>query len=262
MIAPIPFEPLRFRSAAEHYLAVRPAYAAGLPGLVARNCGLDGAGRALDLGCGPGQLARAFSPFFAEILAVDPEPEMLAEGEKLRVDSRITYQQGSSQDLGPAMGSFRLVSIGRAFHWMDRVETLRRLDAMIDLGGAIVLFRVDHLDVPLNGWLGRYQATLDAAVGTGGRAAWKQPGWVRHEALLLDSSFSALQRIGIIERFQTSAERLIDRALSMSSTSRARLGDEGVRRLREEVAASLRDVTEAGFVTEVLESVALIARRP
>jgi SAM-dependent methyltransferase len=259
---PIPFDPQRFRSAAAHYLAGRPSYAPALPGLVARSCDLDGTGRALDLGCGPGQLARALAPYVSGVLAVDPEPEMLAVGEGLTADSTIEYRQGSSQDIGPAMGRFRLVTIGRAFHWMDRAETARRLDQLVDPGGAIVLFRVDHLDVPINDWLTQYQNVLDASLGGGGRSAWKQPGWVKHEAVLLESPFSALERIGVIERVRTPVANLLDRALSMSATTRARLGDAGVNRLRDEIDALLAEVVEDGLVTEVLESIALIARRP
>jgi SAM-dependent methyltransferase len=259
---PIPFDPQRFRSAAAHYLAGRPGYAPALAGFVARSCGLDGSGRALDLGCGPGQLARAFAPYVSRVLAVDPEPEMLAVGEGLTTDSIIDYRQGSSQDLGPEMGQFRLVTIGRAFHWMDRAETARRLNHMIDPGGAIVLFRVDHLDVPANGWLDRYQTVLDASLGSGIRSAWKRPGWIRHEAVLLESPFSALERIGVIEQIRTPVGSLLDRAVSMSTTTRARLGDHGANRLRDEIETLLAEVAEGGLVTEVLESIALIARRP
>src|SRR5689334_9769606 len=57
------FQPHRFRSAAAHYLAGRPAYAQRLIRLVARLIDLTNADRMLDLGCGPGMLAGAFAPF-------------------------------------------------------------------------------------------------------------------------------------------------------------------------------------------------------
>ena len=56
----------------------------------------------------------------------------------------IEFREGSSRDLGPDLGTFRLAVIGRAFHWMDREETLRRLDAIIEPAGAVVLFGADH----------------------------------------------------------------------------------------------------------------------
>jgi hypothetical protein len=57
------------------------------------------------------------------------------------------------------------------------------------------------------------------------------------------------------------AEALIDRALSMSSTSRARLGaraDAMVSEMRELLA----ELAPSGHLTEVLATSALIARRP
>ncbi len=261
MITPIPFDPHRFRSAAAHYLQGRPDYAPGLVPRVAGLCGLDGAGIALDLGCGPGQLARALLPFVASVLAIDPEPEMLGVGQTLSAGLPIAFRQGSSQDLAPGMGPFRIAVIGRAFHWMDRVETARRLDGLIAPGGALVLFSDVHPDVPDNAWRAPYQAALDAAVGGGSRAAWRGPGWVKHEAILLDSPFPTLERIGMVERLYTPVATMVQRAQSMSSTSRDRLGDAGIAQLVQAVEAVLAPVAVAGMVTEVVESVALIARR-
>lgn len=261
MIEPIPFVPDRFRSAAAHYLTGRPAYAPVLIQRVASVCGLDGTGRLLDLGCGPGQLATAFASFVTDVLAVDPEPEMLAVAKSRAAGAAVTFQQGSSQDLDPAWGRFRAVTIGRAFHWMDRVETARRLDAVIEPGGALVLFHVDHLAVPDNDWREAYRAALDTALGEGTRSKFRGPGWVPHEAVLLDSPFSALERVGVIERRRTPGASLVDRALSMSSTTRAQLGD-AAEALRDRITALVAAASVDGMVTEVVESVALIARRP
>jgi SAM-dependent methyltransferase len=261
MIVPIPFDPHRFRSASAHYLQGRPDYAAGLMPRVAGLCGLDGAGVALDLGCGPGQLARALLPFVESVLAMDPEPEMLALGRSLSAGLPIDFVQGSSQDLAPGTGPFRIAVIGRAFHWMDRVATARLLDGLIVPGGALVLFSDTHPDVPDNAWRAPYQAALDGVVGGGNRAAWRGPGWVKHEGVLLDSPFPALERIGILERRRTPVAQMLERAQSMSSTSRDRLGEAGIARLLEAVQAVLAPVAVDGMVTEVVESVALIARR-
>jgi len=39
----------------------------------------------------------------------------------------LALWQGGSYDLTPGMGPYRMVSIGRAFHWMDRLATLAML---------------------------------------------------------------------------------------------------------------------------------------
>ena len=263
MIEPIPFQPDRFRSAAAHYLQGRPAYADGLIAAVAQLCGLDGQGTLLDLGCGPGQLARAFRPYVGGAVGMDPEPEMLALARALTdaAGLPINYRLGSSQEIGPELGALRLVTVGRAFHWMDRAETARRLDRLLVPGGALVLFSTEHPDVPDNAWRAGYRAVLDAATGANQRQPWRGPGWVKHEGVLLDSPLSALRQVSVIDRRQTPAAALLDRALSMSGTTR-RLGEAGVTRLRAELDALVQAVAADGMVTEVVQSVALLAQRP
>ena len=261
MTGPIPFEPARFRSAATHYLRGRPSYAPGLIADVAALCGLDGTGRLLDLGCGPGQLAIALRPHFAEALGMDPEPEMLDVARRSTAEAGIavSFRQGSSYDLGPALGPLRMVAVGRAFHWMDRPATARQVAAMLQPGGALVLFRTDHPPVPDNAWRTEFNAVLDAARG-GKQRPWRQPGWAPAEAVLLDSPLPRLHRVGVIERRDVPSADLIDRALSMSSTTRQRLGEAGITALCAKAAALVADIAREGMVTEVVESSALIAR--
>src|SRR5215472_284873 len=141
------FQPRRFRSAAQHYLAGRPAYSPRLIRHVAQFTGLTTNNRVLDLGCGPGMLAGAFAPLAGEVIAVDPEPEMLRIAEtEFGGIWRISFVHGSSFDLSPALGYFRLVTMGRSFQWMDRVETLRRLDKLIEPGGTVALFNSGYRD--------------------------------------------------------------------------------------------------------------------
>ena len=116
----------RFQSAAAHYCAGRAPYPAALIARTAELLKLDRRDRIMDLGCGPAQLAIAFAPFCVDVLALDPEPAMLALARQASLDvPNVRVVQGGSEDLGPELGNFRAVMIGRAFHWMDRRETLR-----------------------------------------------------------------------------------------------------------------------------------------
>ena len=256
-------EPGRFHTAAHHYLQGRPAYAPALIRRVAQLCGLGAGRRVLDLGCGPGQLALAFAPLAGQIVAVDPEPEMLriAREQAVRAGLPIEFREGSSRNLGSDLGAFRLAVIGRAFHWMDREDALRRLDAIIEPAGSVVLFGDDHPQVPDNRWREAYDQLIDRyAEDDAERAARRAPDWPGHEAVLLDSPFPDLERISIIERRHTPLERFADRALSMSSVSRGLIGaraDDLAREVSETMAPFARD----GLVAEVVESKALIARR-
>ena len=246
----------RYRSAAQHYERGRVPYAPALIRRVAEVTGLGSQHRVLDLGCGPGPLARGFAPFAGEVLAVDPAPEMLAEARALAAGApNIRFLAGSSHDIGPALGHFRLVVMGRSFHWMDRVDTLKRLDRMIDPGGALALFSDSAPAVPANAWLKAWdeiRARYEPNIGP----HMLDPQWIRHEAILLDSPFARLERFGVIERRAIDVETLVQRALSMGSTSPAHLGGR-MPTLVAEIRAALADVRE-----EVVETSALVASRP
>ncbi len=259
----MPGEPTRFHTAARYYLSGRPLYAAGLIRRVVQLCGLGPTHRLLDLGCGPGQLALAFASVVKEVVGIDPEVEMLkvARGEAERAGLRIDFREGSSRDLDNHLGAFRVVVIGRAFHWMDRPDTLTRLDRIIEPGGAVVLFGDDHPKIPDNRWVEVFRQMIDRyAEADSERAGRRGPDWLRHEAVLLDSPFPHLERIGVIERRATPVEQLVDRALSLSSVSHALIGPRADD-LAREVRDAMTPFAVAGVLSEVVESQALIARR-
>ncbi len=258
MIEPLPFKPGRFHSAAASYEQGRTPYAPALIRRVAAVCGLRAHHRVLDLGCGTGALARGFAPLAGEVLAIDPEPAMLEAGREAAGEAaNIRFLRGSSYDLGAAQGRFRLVVMGRSFHWMDRVDTLRRLDGMIEAGGAVALFHDHSPAVPENAWLERWREVRRRYEPPD--ADYRGPNWVRHEAVLLDSPFARLECFGVIERRDVTVEAMVARAFSMSSTSPARLGGQA-----EAMAAELRAVLAplaAAGLKEVAMTGALVAWR-
>ncbi len=262
---PLPFDPHRFRTAAGHYRAGRTAYPPLLIRRVAERVGVGPAHRVLDLGCGPGPLAIGFSYFAGEVVAIDPEPAMLREAEAAAAGlaPQIVFREGSSYDLSAALGRFRLVVMGRSFHWMDRAETLRRLDTMIEPGGAVALFDDNHPEVAENAWRERWRALIDRyAEGDPVHDRRRVKGaWVRHPPFLLASAFSRIERLSVLGRRMTTTGSLIDRAMSMSSTSRARLGEARAAALVAELRALFAELAPAGTLEEVLEWSAMVATR-
>lgn len=252
---PPPLDPERYRSAAAHYERGRVPYAPRLIRRVAEVTGLGAPHRVLDLGCGPGPLARSFAPLVGEVVAIDPAPEMLAAARALAgATANIRFLAGSSYDLGPDLGPFHLAVMGRSFHWMDRVDTLGRLDRMIDPAGALALFQDSAPAIPANAWRKTWYDIREQYEPKTG-AHEHDPHWIRHEAILLDSPFARLERFAVIERRPLDVETLVQRALSMGSTSPAHLGDR-MASMTAEIRAALADVHE-----EVVETSALVAWR-
>jgi SAM-dependent methyltransferase len=252
---PPPFDPDRYRSAAAHYERGRVPYAPALIHRVAEVTGLGPQHSVLDLGCGPAPLARGFAPLVREVVAMDPSAEMLNEARALAGSAaNIRFVAGSSYDLSPSLGHFHLVVMGRSFHWMDRVDTLKRLDRMIEPAGAVALFHDAACAVPANAWRKVWDEIRDRYEPDAGPHE-RDPNWIRHEAILLDSPFSRVESLGVIERRAIDVETLVQRALSMGSTSPARLGERTAAFVAE-LRGALADVRE-----EVVETSALVAWR-
>jgi SAM-dependent methyltransferase len=226
---------------------------------VANHLGLTKEHRLMDLGCGPGWLGIAFAPLVGKVIGIDPEPAMLEAARAIATAAGIEIEmiEGSSYDLSLQLGTFRAVVIGRAFHWMDRADTLRKLDALIEEDGAVLLFNDVRPDVPQNAWLKRYLEVVDRFTNS---SAGFAPERLRHETTLLESRFDQLTRIGVIEQRVVSVESLIDRALSMSTSSPEQLGARSGQ-LAQEMTTEMLPFANNGDVVEVIESQALIARR-
>ena len=253
---PQPYDPERYRTASAHYEQGRVPYAPALIRRVAEVTGLGPRHRVLDLGCGPGPLARRFAAIAGEVVAMDPTPEMLSLARALAGESaNIRFVAGSSYDLGPALGRFHLVVMGRSFHWMDRVDTLKRLDRMIEPAGAVALFHDSAPAVPANAWQKVWRdicARYEPKTG----AHQHDANWIRHEAILLDSPFSRLEEFGVIERRALDVETVVQRTLSMGSTSPSYLGEQKTAAIAADIRTAL-----AGLREEVVETSALVAWR-
>jgi SAM-dependent methyltransferase len=131
-----------FSGTAGYYARYRVGYPPELLDDLATACGLDGRGRLLDLGCGTGQLAIPLRDRFETVVGVDASAEMIAEARRQAEAvgaTTITWLVSSAEAITPALGRFRLVTIGGAFHWMQHDEVMRRCRDVLEPGGALAL---------------------------------------------------------------------------------------------------------------------------
>ncbi|HEX5501996.1 MAG TPA: class I SAM-dependent methyltransferase, partial [Thermomicrobiales bacterium] len=120
-----------FAGTARYYARYRPPYPPALLDDLRRRAVVTGAGRLLDLACGPGRVALPLAPFFGEVWAVDLEPEMIEVGREeaaRRGATNVRWTVGRAEDVEAPPGSCEMITIGEAFHRLDqRAITTRAL---------------------------------------------------------------------------------------------------------------------------------------
>lgn len=142
------YDPTLFQGAAAYYACGRPPYSRLLARTLATEAGLDGSGRLLDVGCGPGSLTLALGDRFEEVVGLDPDAAMLAEGARRARQSgidNIRWVQALAEDIAALdLGRFRLVTFGQSFHWTDQERVAETVYDVLEPGGAMALIVHAH----------------------------------------------------------------------------------------------------------------------
>lgn len=128
-----------FRGSAAHYERGRLPYAPGFAETLATALGLDGRGRLLDVGCGPGIVLLPLARYVGEAVGLDPDEDMLAEAERQAERRGVTnarWVTGRAEDLPAGLGAFRAVVFAQSFHWTDRDRVAATVRGMLEPGGA------------------------------------------------------------------------------------------------------------------------------
>lgn len=130
-----------FAGAAPYYERGRLPYSPALADVFEHAVGLDGRGRLLDVGCGPGTVARRLAHLFEAIVGLDPDAGMLAEAERLATDQEVanaTWVRLRAEELPAGLGRFRVVTFAQSFHWMDRPRVAGAVRTMLEPDGVVV----------------------------------------------------------------------------------------------------------------------------
>ncbi|HZS30305.1 MAG TPA: class I SAM-dependent methyltransferase [Gaiellaceae bacterium] len=139
----MPYDETIYLGSAAHYRAGRPPYSPQLEAVLAEELGLDGGGRLLDAGCGPGILTVRLAHLFADVVGLDPDPAMLGEAARVAAErgiGNIRWVQALAEDLPEAApGPYRLVTFGQSFHWTDEARVAETVFDLLEPGGALAL---------------------------------------------------------------------------------------------------------------------------
>ena len=255
----------RFASTAALYEELRPPYPPAFFRSVAGQLGFKSEHALIDLGTGPGLLALGFAPYVGRIVGVDPEPAMIAAARTAatRAGRALTLIEGKAEALPADLGSFDVVTIGRALHWMDRDATLALFERLVAPEGVILVCSSHSVGDGRNPWLEEYNKA---------RGAWARDDlWPDTSSGHAGSSGSCglLWRVALPSRplrstsmtsQEVSVNDLARRVLTFSPSSPEVLGDR-IPAMLHDVERRLLPFSRNGVVTEVFVSVAQVARR-
>lgn len=129
-----------FVGTAEDYVRYRLPYPKPMLQSLIAGAALPPQAKLIDLACGPGRVALAIANHFSEVLAVDSEPEMIAAGEReaaRRGVCQIRWSVARAEELEAQAGAFDLVTIGEAFHRLDRPRVAAKAFGWLKPGAAL-----------------------------------------------------------------------------------------------------------------------------
>ena len=160
-----------YAGSAAHYGIGRMPYPAGLAGAVRDELGLDGTGRLLDVGCGPGSLTLLLAPLFESAVGVDADPDMIVEARRRAATAgtgNVEWRQLRAEQLPADLGIFRVATFAQSFHWMDQEAVARRVGTMLSADGA---------------WI-HVSATTHRGVAGDDQLPYPRPPWDRVDELV------------------------------------------------------------------------------
>jgi SAM-dependent methyltransferase len=130
-----------YAGSAPFYPVGRMPYPSAVADALRAELCLDGRGRMLDVGCGPGSLTLLLAPLFESAVGIDADPDMIAQAgvqAKRAAVHNVTWYRMRAEDLPGRLGEFRVVTFAQSFHWLDRPRVARLVRSMLTCGGACV----------------------------------------------------------------------------------------------------------------------------
>lgn len=132
--------------------------------------------RLLDVGTGTGLVAEALLGRFDDIIAIDNDTDMIAAAEDalrpaLPQGATLALEVTTAEEFTPPAGWLAdLVTICRAFHWLDQAPMLARLDAQVSPDGAVAIFGDNSFWVAGNPWKTAVRSVIQDFLGEQRRA--------------------------------------------------------------------------------------------
>lgn len=250
-----------FMGAAPFYDRYRAPYAVAAIDFATDRLRLDGTSRLIDLGCGPGTLARRFASRVKEVIAMDPDAEMLAEGERLAALEgafNISWRRLGSADLNELTGPFRGAVMGQSFHWTDRDKVLRDFHRLIEEGGKIALINPGRRR-PQESWEPIAAKIIENYLGPP-KIHRQRNSEPHHEAAIERSAFKITDDTEFSTMIDRNIPSILGAVYSNSGSTPRRFGDRQSD-FEHDLEAALRQFRPSGTFHETIETGVIVAEK-
>lgn len=223
-----------FDGAAEYYKRYRPFYPEEEIAQIVSFFGLSSSSRVLDVGAGTGQLAIGLAPFVQEIIAVEPNLEMMKKGQELCEEHNIrnvTWVNDPIETCVDELGSdFQLATFGASFHWMNEETIFPLLDSIIAPNGGVAITGTSSIWKAEDGWEHAVMNILEDVIGTrkrSGAGGYQQSArkGASFVDMLRDSVFSQVEEHSFDVDQPWTIDSFIGRLLSTSYANPVVLAD-------------------------------------
>jgi MOSC domain-containing protein YiiM/SAM-dependent methyltransferase len=232
-----------FAAAADAYERGRPEHSGESVALLALELGFGAGSRVVDLGAGTGKLTRQLFVLGADVVAIEPIPEMRTKLEAAL--PQVEALGGTAEDLPLPNHSVDAVLVAQAFHWFDALRALSEIRRILRPGGGLgLIWQARDASVP---WVARLNEIIDAA--DDGHPRFRTGAW--RSAFELTALFEPLQEATLQSVQRATPEAIVDRVASISYI--AAMDDDQ----REPVLADVRRLLATDPATAGLETIEL-----
>ena len=221
----------------DRYERGRPGYPQAAVDAIIRELELRPGRTLLDLAAGTGKLTRLLAPSGADVIAIEPVPEMRA---KL---GGFVALAGTAEHIPLTDAYVDAVTVGQAFHWFDAERALREIHRVLRPGrGLALIWNARDERQPLQAALSEIFDRYEGDTPRRDQRDWK--------SLLAESGlFERTARVLFEHVQRVDEEAVVDRVLSVSFMG-SLPRDEQVR-VEHEVRELARDASELSYMTEL-----------
>lgn len=257
-----------YKSAAYYYARFRPFYPDELVQDITSIFQLKRNDRILDIGSGTGHLAIQLSPKVNEIVAVEPDSEMIKQGKWFSDQyhtTNIRWIRSPAEELSaiPDLGNLKLATFGTSFHWMQQDKVLKLLEPLIESEGGVVVTGSASLWTKTDPWEVEIKTLVQKYLGEKRRAGtghYQQPTEPFID-MLKRSTFREVQERHYLPKREMNIDQVIGRTFSASWANPALFGDRKDA-FEHELRERLLAIEPSGKFIKSEEYYAFFAKRP